>query len=144
MTVLDQRKVTTNLVTMLQAATSRPGADMVPPEAAELPYFFVIPIAGGPDSSGPALTAPDADVGVVYQVTSVGARRDQSEWMADKVRQAILGRNPDGSFVVAFPVVPGLSVADRRPDGGRPGTDRQGDGRYATPERYVLHLTPSS
>jgi hypothetical protein len=72
-----------------------------------------------------------------YQVTSVGARGDQAEWMADVVRSIILGQDADGAFV--YPIlVPGMKVTLRESPEGAGFMDRS-DLLYYIPERFIIH-----
>lgn len=54
------------------------------------PYVTVYPIAGG--SRNGTIEAPDDDAELVYQVTCVGQKREQAEWLADKVL-TLLGKD---------------------------------------------------
>lgn len=112
----------------------------VPPNTT-LPYLCLYQLPGG-SYSGPPLSAPEADLTIVYQVDAVGTRRDQAQYLADKARTLTLG-----------PTAPGLSA----PTGWRecarlaadtpPGVIRTPDARnplYSVPQRFALAVTPSA
>lgn len=145
MTVPNVRPVTDALVAFLAAQTGQPvgratapiQADGTPYDPAQDPYAIVWPIPGG-TSWGPGLVAPDAGAQLHYQVTSVGARSDQADWMADKVRQAMVGRTAGGQLAATL-TVPGVAVLDRELSlyGG---VDREGD-VVSVPDSYIVHVT---
>ena len=116
--VVFRRPVTDAVVAFLAAGTDRPIGDARAPykngDAAQTetpPYAIVYPIPGA-GFSGAFFATPEEDAAFEYQVTSVGWRADQADWMADKVREVMLGRLRSGLFL--FPLtVPGLVVQTR-------------------------------
>ncbi|MFI1830708.1 hypothetical protein ACH41E_30365 [Streptomyces sp. NPDC020412] len=93
-----RRPVTRALAALIEEATGRPcgtgalprvrvGDEWVP---APVPYTVLDSLPGV--FSGPPLADWHADAAWSYQVTSVGAREDQAEWLADRVRAGIVGR----------------------------------------------------
>ncbi|HEX9991353.1 MAG TPA: hypothetical protein VGB14_00355 [Acidimicrobiales bacterium] len=134
----DRRKVTQALIDMLAAATTRPVGDLDRPPAGVEPFAVVYPIPGG-SSDGPAQW-PHADVDRVYQVSSVGKDRWQAEWMADKVRAAILGRNGNGAYVNPI-TVDGVVVFER--DEYAQGAPIREGALVSIGDRYVLRTTPA-
>ena len=136
----DRRPVTEALVAFLATATGKPvgrataplGVDGTP---AAPPFAVVYPLPGG-DTWGPVYDAPDAGAQLPYQVTSVGLRADQAEWLADKVRQAMLGRT-NGALTPL--VVSGVTVLDRSIT-GYGGAVVDGD-VVSVPDSYLVHVT---
>jgi hypothetical protein len=142
--VVQKQLITNALISMLATATSRPCGDHQSPPGANLAqgYTYVYAIDGG-SFDGPPLWSPESDATLVYQVTSVGQNREQAEWLADRVRLTMTSRLPDGGFQVAFPVLAGMSVIHRSPDGTSPGVIPEGPPEsrvYNIPERYRLSV----
>lgn len=142
--VLQTQLVTTGLISMIATATSRPCGDHESPPDAVLAdgYTYVTSIPGG-EFDGPALWSPESDATLVYQVMSVGLERTHVEWIADRVRLTLLSRVPDGGFQVVFPVLAGMKVIHRAPDGTSPGVIPEGppEGRvFNIPERYRISV----
>lgn len=131
----DRRPLTAALVAYLRTATGRPVGEAAAPVDAEVPYAIVYPLPGGA-SWGPTWAAPDEGSSVPYQITSVGLRADQAQLMADKVRQAMLGRTNGALAALA---VTGAVVLDRE-FAGYGGVDREGD-IVSIPDSYTLHVT---
>lgn len=106
--------LTRALVSVLSAATGRPcGLAALPRaeggEPAAFPYQILDSLPG--DFSGPAFADWQADAAWAYQVTSVGERADQAQWLADQVRSALFDRvAADWRIPI---VVPGMRVIDR-------------------------------
>lgn len=100
-----------------------------------MPYAIVYPIAGGA-TWGPTFYGPDDGAEVPYQVTSVGLRADQAQAMADRVRQAMLGRTDGQLSAIA---VTGAVVLDRE-FAGYGGVDHDGD-VVSIPDTYTVHVT---
>ncbi|MGP8301997.1 hypothetical protein ACTPOK_29570 [Streptomyces inhibens] len=63
-------------------------------EPASAPYTILDSLPG--NFSGPPLWDWHADAAWMYQVTSVGERDDQVQWLADRVRAGVVGRTGDG------------------------------------------------
>lgn len=143
---LATRDLTSALIAMLQTATARPVGDGEVPQGftIEQGYYIVYGIPN--DGYFDGLEAAGQDADVVYQVTSVGKRRDHADWLADRARLTILARTGP-TFQVAFVPPAGMKVIDRRPDSGLPGTPvSQGtppNQRWQVAERFVLSVTSS-
>jgi hypothetical protein len=140
---VNRRFLTNGLIECLETRTGKKCGDHEAPVTEDKTYMILYALPGG-DVGGPPLVAPEADVTVVYQITSVGEERANAEWMADRARQAIMGRYEDGRFKSEISTPSGYVVADRRqlPDGG---VDREGKAPnvvYSVPNRYALVLTP--
>lgn len=88
MTVATSRAETEALLAALRAAWPRVG-DAVAPDDATLPYAVLYPAGAGP-LSGP-VSDPFADSSPLFQITCVGRTREQTQWLADKLRPVALG-----------------------------------------------------
>lgn len=139
---------TNGLLTMLKAQLE-PGIrvyDTTVPTGATFPYVMLTPLPGG-SSYGPALTNPDADLEIPYQIDGVGSRRDQAQFAADRAMQALVGRDPaTGAFRVPFDPVTGWNVCDRmRDDEALGGVVPEGAPpsiTYTAPQRFKIAVTP--
>lgn len=151
-----RQAITTALIEMLASATGRPIGDLEAPEPAtgeiapQTPYAIVTPIPGGGIVERDLADAHPQPIVVVYQVTSVGGeegegpRRDQAQWMADKVGHAILDRAADGSYLHA--ITPATNPGDVAVKVGLRDIDVQAgvtiEGTLASvPDRYSLTIT---
>lgn len=132
----------------LSAATQRPVGLGEAPTSFKIHegYYvlYAIPIDGYWDSLAPF--GGEADL--VYQVTSVGKSSTHCEWLADRARLCVLARVGDGpAFQVAFTPPAGLTVVDRRPADGLPGTPApegtSPNQRWSVAERFVFSVTSS-
>lgn len=137
----EQLPITEALVAFLAAQTGKPVGRATAPLTgagvpAEPPYAIVYPLTGGA-TWGPTYDGPDEGADLPYQVTSVGLRQDQAEWMADKVRQAMLARQ-NGSLAAQL-AVPGVTVLDRAIT-AYGGVDREGD-VVSVPDSFVVRVT---
>lgn len=136
----DRRPVTEALVAFLAAQTGKPVGRATAPLAADgtpaaPPFAIVYPLPGG-DTWGPTYDGPDEGAALPYQVTAVGLRADQAEWLADKVRQAMVRRTNGALTPLA---VAGLTVLDRSIT-GYGGTVVDGE-VVSVPDSYVVHVT---
>ncbi|MFJ4939002.1 hypothetical protein ACIP8U_34770 [Streptomyces pseudovenezuelae] len=105
------------------------------PTGATIPYSVLYPL--GVATSGPPYGDGDADARVLVQVTSVASTAEQVEWMADKVRTALLARL-SGTYVNTITIT-GYIVIDRELD-KEEGMSVSG-GVYSYVQRYVLTVT---
>ncbi|WP_159024543.1 hypothetical protein [Streptomyces scabiei] len=105
------------------------------PTGTTIPYSVLYPL--GVTTSGPPYGDGDADARVLVQVTSVASTAEQVEWMADKVRTALLARL-SGNYVNAITIT-GCLVIDRELD-KEEGMSVSG-GVYSYVQRYVLTVT---
>lgn len=139
--IVERRPITSALAAFLALETGKPvGQGTVPLTAAgipaEPPYAIVYPLTGG-DTWGPTYDGPEEGADLPYQVTSVGLRLDQAEWMADRVRQAML-RRLNGALAAQL-AVPGVNVLDRALSGFG-GADREGD-VVSIPDSFIVRVT---
>lgn len=108
------------------------------------PYLALFAIPGG-GFTGPPLTAPTADAQLVYQLDSVGTRRDQAQLQGDKAATVLVGRRPDGTFLVDFEGIEGWAFCDRMPTDTTPGGVEvvpAATTLYRDTRRYTFALTP--
>ncbi|MDX3241720.1 hypothetical protein [Streptomyces sp. ME18-1-4] len=105
------------------------------PTGTTIPYSVLYPL--GVTTSGPPYGDGDADARVLVQVTSVASTAEQVEWMADKVRTALLARL-SGAYVNTITIT-GYVVIDRELD-KEEGMSVSG-GVYSYVQRYVLTVT---
>lgn len=98
------------------------------------PYMVLHRLLGTFD--GP-IAAPDVDAELEYQVTCVGATRDQAEWVADKAITALVGQTVAAA---SRSLLQRIYLTDagmsRRDDTVQPPVF------YATP-RFLIYTTPS-
>lgn len=142
--VLDRRLVTANFIELLKQGTGKQVGDHAAPGSPlAYPYCIVYTIDGG--ELWGSLRFPESDALVIYQVTSVGERRDQAEWMADRVRRTILNRISSG-FQVPMGNPEGWVINDRRSHGGVGQVNSEGlppNQVFSIPERFALSVTPA-
>lgn len=130
MAVAVLRTHTDAVIDALQALGLTVGDAVAPPSAP--PYVVVYPIAGG-DMYGP-LGAKDDDAELIYQVTCVGASREQAQWLVDKVTALLGGLTITGRSVplVTFDTVPGIFR-----------DDSTGTPLFTAAPRFRIFTTPS-
>ncbi|MEU0722878.1 hypothetical protein [Streptomyces sp. NPDC006140] len=126
--------VTRALAALVEKATGRPcGVGELPRvqgtsgewKPAAVPYTILDSLPG--EFSGPPLWDWHADAVWTYQVTSVGEREDQVQWLADRVRAGVVGRS--GDQWTHDLRVPEARVIDRELDhdaGGEPSVSAAG------------------
>ncbi|WP_449475258.1 hypothetical protein [Streptomyces abikoensis] len=66
-------------------------------QPAPLPYLVLYPLGGA--FEGAPLADRSEDARLEYQVTVVGSRADQAEWLADRARRAVLERGAAGEWL---------------------------------------------
>lgn len=112
--ILERRPVTDALAGVLVTATGKPcgtGAlPLVDGKPAEPPYTVLrslpLTLAGAP------FTDQREDASTLYQVECVARQHAQAEWLADKVRTGVLGRDARGAWLYDLKV-PGWSCYAR-------------------------------
>ncbi|MER6548335.1 hypothetical protein [Streptomyces sp. NPDC001250] len=104
--MIERARVTDAVQVMLATATGKPCGrgrlPLVEGRPAPLPYTVLYP-QGGPVGGAP-LANKSEDGHLVYQLTIVAARTDQAEWLADRARQALLGRTAAGQWQHAIQI----------------------------------------
>ncbi|MFH9389884.1 hypothetical protein [Streptomyces albidoflavus] len=113
------------------------------------PYYLLYSL--DTQLGGPPFADMNDDVTFVYQVTCVSGpdparpnsagSADQGEWMADKAREAFLGRDPATGLWLYPIVVPGAKVTDRRLDVEAGATSDPGDAIMSYVLRPAISLT---
>ncbi len=81
------RVLTDEILTVVAAATGKQLGDGTAPASPVFPYSVLYPLPS-PDHDGD-LTTPDRERGWLYQVTSVGSTREQTQGMADAIATAM-------------------------------------------------------
>lgn len=104
------------------------------------PYAIIYPIPGGAFTGGP-LQGVFTDGDFRFQVTSVGIDYIQCEWMADRVRRTLLGRNNDGSHTFSLNTDE-YDVILRESESG-PGDVGRVEKLYSSAERFRFVTTPT-
>ncbi|MDN0193917.1 hypothetical protein [Streptomyces sp. S.PNR 29] len=142
--------VTRALAALIEKATGRPcGIGELPRvqlesgewEPAGAPYTVLDSLPG--EFSGPPLEDWHADAAWGYQVTSVGEREDQVQWLADRVRAGIVGR-ASGRWAYDLHI-PQARVIDRELDheaGGEPSLSAAG-AIVSYVQRFTITVTPT-
>lgn len=143
--------VTMALSALLASATNLPvGRGSKPPNVAP-PYLLLYAMPA--ELSGAPLADEHEDASLVYQVTSVSGPdpskqdsrgiADQAEWMADKVRTAILGRDPVTGLWIRSLTIPGVKVIGRSLDTEPGGSSDPADAIMSYVQRFRFDLTPA-
>lgn len=102
----------------------------------KVPYWILHPL--WTTTFGPPMSDPNADADWNYQASAYSAKGSQIEWMLDKARELVVGKNPDRTW--AHPLaVDGMHVMDRtlaEDLGADPTTGTNGI------LRFVIKVTP--
>lgn len=145
MTTPDRRPFTNAFIAMLETGTGRQVGDHASPAAPlEYPYCIVYAIEGG-GFSGPPLWHPDEDATFPFSVRSVGLRRDQAEWMADRVRLSVLGRSAQ-AFQISMLAPAGWSICGRMSSSSPTTPTPEGvppNQVWNVSEQFSIQVTPS-
>lgn len=141
--------LTRAMAALVEGTTGRPCGigqlPRVPDEQGEwrpscVPYTILDSLPG--DFTGPPLWDWQADAAWMYQVTSVGERVDQVQWLADRVRHGVVGRR-DGHWAHDL-VLPGARVVDRalEHDAGGEATVSAEGSIVSYVQRFTISVTP--
>ncbi|WP_431770887.1 hypothetical protein [Streptomyces cucumeris] len=141
--------VTRALAALVEKTTGRPcGIGELPRvegksgwEPAACPYTILDSLPA--EFGGPPLWDWHADAAWSYQITSVGERGDQVEWLADRVRSGIVGRT-DGRWVHDL-LIPEARLIDREltyDAGGEPSVSAAG-AIVSYVQRVTITVTPA-
>jgi hypothetical protein len=149
--VIDRLPVTMALSALLASATPWPVGRGTKPNGAIPPYLLLYSVDA--QTFGAPLADENEQAEYIYQVTSVSGPdpthpgstgiADQSELMGDKVRKAILGRDPATGLWLHKLTIPGVSVMCRELDVEAGGTNDPTDGIMSYVQRFKLGLTPA-
>ncbi|MFD8777523.1 hypothetical protein [Streptomyces sp. NPDC059916] len=146
--MIPTRPFTIALRTLLATATALPVGPGHAPDGPP-PYYLLHFIDR--QTHGAPISDLNEDCTLVYQVDSVSGpdprrpdshgTQDQMEWLADKAREAILGRDPATGLWLHPLTVPGIKVMGRAPGAEAGGTPDAADGIMSSSSRYVFELT---
>ena len=150
--MIDRRLVTNAFVAMLATGTGKPvGRGKAPTGVSAPPYYVVDSLTT--DLSGAPLADENEDAELVYQVTSISGpdptkpdsagALDQVEWMADKARRTVLGRDPDTGLWLHPLTVAGYKVMRRQLETEPGGTNDPEDAIISYVQRFRFVLTPA-
>lgn len=154
--MIEKRLVTNWLVETLAEASEMPvGRGRQPADGKPPPFYLVYSV----DTSvgGAPLADRNEDASFVYQITSVSgpdadtaqstATQEQLEWMADKARTVILGRDTGTGLWLNPMVIGGISCMARSLEvewGGQPGGTSEQEAAIMTyVQRFRFALTPA-
>ncbi|MFF2571225.1 hypothetical protein [Streptomyces sp. NPDC058084] len=115
--MIERRLVTQALELLIATATGKPcGTGALPQvsgKPAEPPYSVLRSLTLTLD--GAPLTDRNEDSTTYYQVDCVARTHAQAEWLADRVRRGVLGRDEHGTWLYAL-TVPGWNCYARELD----------------------------
>lgn len=142
------RVFTNALQAMLATGSGKPVGKGRRPDGTPGSYYILYRVDRQTD--GAPYTDLNEDATLVYQITAVSGpdpndpdsygTQDQLEWLEDKAREVILGRNP-GTGVWLHPLtVPGIRVMARLPDIEPGGTPDPSDGIMSSASRFAFKL----
>ncbi|MFD3516336.1 hypothetical protein [Streptomyces sp. NPDC058657] len=143
--------VTMALSALLSSASGKPVGRGRRPATFPPPYYLLHLV--DVDTTGPPLEDLNEDISLVYQVTCVSGpdpnvqgsagSDDQAQWLADKARTALLGRNPATGAWLHPLTVSGAKVMGRRPETEPGGTSDPADAIMSHVLRVRVDLTPA-
>ncbi|MFD7980183.1 hypothetical protein [Streptomyces sp. NPDC059071] len=149
--MIEKRTVTSAVLTLLTDATGLPVGRGRAPANAGLKYYVLYTL--DTTLSGPPLADEHDDLTVTYQITSVSApdptkpgstgSAEQTEWLADKARAALLARDPATGRWQRDLVVPGAVVMARELETEPGGTNDPADAIMSYVQRFRITLTPA-
>lgn len=140
--------VTTAVLNLLRGTgrTVYDGAYAGSPTQPAYPYAVLYRIPGGSSDPFPDLDANPREATVAYQVTAVSSLRNQCEATGRQLRDRVLTRNPDGTWLHPIAIPNGWQVIRRTPDDVLPGVDQTGQppsAVFSTPFRFHITVAPS-
>lgn len=147
--MIERLPLTMALSALLVTATGKPVGRGRQPLGAVPPYHLLYPLDA--TTSGAPFSDLNEDATFVYQITSVSGPdpadpdsfgvSDQSEWMGDKVRKGILGRDPATGLWLYPLEVPGVKVVCRELDTEPGATNDPSDAIMSYVQRFRFDLT---
>ena len=123
---------------MLVEATGRPiGLMSVPTEHPEMPYAVLFPMNTIPREED--WSDPEGQFRYMFQLSCVGGTHEQVTAMSERGMEALIARNPNGSFVTPL-VIEGITIINRKLD--QLGVIvASGTGRiYTSPDAYSIEV----
>jgi hypothetical protein len=142
---VDRRPINDAVVATLLAGTTKPVALAKVPDVLVVdddgrlvePYAIVYAIPG--TTTRRTISDADGDWLYEYQVTSVGARDDQAQAMADLCRRALVERAPNGDFITPMVLAAGQIIDRRSLEAGGP--EPAGGGLWQVIDTYHLEAS---
>lgn len=143
MNIPKRRKVIDALVALIEDKSDRRVGVAVAPvdiqgNQAELPYATIYPV-DGLAFSGPPMCGPHEDVRFDFQINSFGKRHDQAEWLADLIREIIVGKDENGSLINRLQVE-GMKIMDQEVVGSTGKLDNVGQ-IWMVVETFGFYIT---
>ncbi|WP_432185499.1 hypothetical protein [Streptomyces tendae] len=143
------RPFTDAVAAALAAGTGKPIGKGRRPDGKPLDYYILWRIDR--QTGGAPFSDLNEDATLIYQITCVSApdptkpgsfgSQAQLEWLEDKARDVILGRDPATGLWLHPLTVPGIKVMARRPDIEAGGTPDPADGIMSSASRFAFDLT---
>lgn len=147
--MIKTRLVTNALRTLLATASGKDVGAGRMPEGTPTEYYLLQFIDR--QTSGAPFSDLNEDCTLIYQVTSVSApdrsdpdsygTQDQMEWLNDKAREVILGRDPATGLWLHPLTIAGAKVIGRAPEVEAGGTPDAPDGIMSSATRFRFDLT---
>ncbi|MFD8384240.1 hypothetical protein ACFV2X_37950 [Streptomyces sp. NPDC059679] len=151
--MIEKRLVTNALVALLGTATALPvGKGSIPRTTTgfKAPPYYVVQVVDVAAAGAP-YADQNEDMEIVYQVTSVSGPTpgqsasygtlEQAEGLADKARQALIGRDPATSQWLHNLDIPSTSCTCRELETEPGATNDPADGIISYVQRFRLGLT---
>lgn len=146
--MIKTRVFTNALAAMLAAGSGKPVGKGRRPDGNPASYYILWRVDRNTD--GAPYTDLNEDATLVYQVTAVSGpdpsdpdsygTQDQLEWLEDKAREVILGRDPATRRWLHELNPPGIRVIARRPDIEVGGTPDPTDGIMSSASRFAFQV----
>ena len=143
--MISREEVTLALIAAIELGTGKPVGDHVAPENADgttkdHPYS-ILEVTSGGARWGPAWFDPEADADFEFMISSVGSTPRQALWLADRVREVMIGRNSEGQFIHTLAMPAGVRIMDRRSGPLVHGAVEREISSYVVPDTYTIALT---
>ncbi|NUS25027.1 MAG: hypothetical protein HOV92_12505 [Streptomyces sp.] len=148
--MITRRTFTAALAGLLASQTGKPVGQGRMPQT-KPPYYLLYSV--DTTTFGAPFADDNEDASFVYQVTSVSGpdpdnpnstgTLEQAEWLADKARTAILGRDPVTGQWTADLTLPGVKVMCRELETEPGGTSDPNDAIISYVQRFRFDLTPA-
>lgn len=153
--MIQRQPVTNALRDLVETATGRPCGLLTMPMNGDLPapppYYILTPVDWLPH--GAPFADENEDATATYQLTGISGPLpgvpdsrggvEQAEWLADKARTAIFGRDPVTRQWLHPLTVPGVKNTARRPNTEPGATSEPEDATIPYVIRFDLDLTPA-